>query len=64
VASIALIQLLARLRALEDARAEAARAIDTAVAALAGPEYLGFSRRAELAALLTKGRLALEDTCA
>jgi hypothetical protein len=61
MASVTIIQSLDRLRAEQEARAEVARAIDRTVAALASPEYLSHSRRAELAALLTRARLALDD---
>jgi hypothetical protein len=62
MASVTIVQSLDRLRAQEDARAEVALAIDTAVAALLSTEYLSYSRRAEVGALLTKARLALEET--
>lgn len=36
-------------------------AIDAVVAALLSPEYLGASRRGELAALLTRARVVMGD---
>ena len=43
-------------------KAEVSIALDTAVAALVGIEFLGTERRRELAAMLTRARLAVEES--